>query len=284
LLRCGLIAVGNIIKVRIISNDGVDAHLEHKSGEQWRISSSKLLEATPNAQLDDELDAFVYTEAQGQSRVSLKTPLATIYQCANLKVSSLAEGGAFLQWGIEKELLLPFAEQRRPLQPDQYECVTVYLDNSGRLAASSKLDLRLPDTSEIIRQGQEVTLLVYQKTDLGYKAVINHHVRGLIFNDEIFSPIKPGQTVTGYIKRIREDGRFDLSLRSKNKKNQQALSDTILEYLKENGGTSTLHDKSPPEEIYATFNVSKKEFKRALSTLYKQRKISIKPDSVSLSE
>ncbi len=276
--------VGNIIKVRIASNDGVDALLEHKSGEQWRVSSSKLIDAAPEAKLGDELDAFIYTDSQGQPVASLKTPLATIYQCANLKVSSLAEGGAFLQWGIEKELLLPFAEQRRPLLPDQYECVTVYLDNSGRLAASSKLDLRLPDTSEILRQGQEVTLLVYQKTDLGFKAVINNHARGLIFKDEIFSPIKPGQTVTGYIKRIRDDGRFDLTLRKRDNNSQQALTDTILKHLAANGGTSSLHDKSPPEEIYATFNVSKKEFKKALSTLYKQRKISISADSVSLSE
>ena len=276
--------VGNIIKVRIASNDGVDALLEHKSGEQWRVSSSKLIDAAPEAKPGDELDAFIYTDSQGQPVASLKTPLATIYQCANLKVSSLAEGGAFLQWGIEKELLLPFAEQRRPLLPDQYECVTVYLDNSGRLAASSKLDLRLPDTSEILRQGQEVTLLVYQKTDLGFKAVINNHARGLIFKDEIFSPIKPGQTVTGYIKRIRDDGRFDLTLRKRDNNSQQALTDTILKHLAANGGTSSLHDKSPPEEIYATFNVSKKEFKKALSTLYKQRKISISADSVSLSE
>ena len=276
--------VGNIIKVRIISNDGVDAHLEHKSGEQWRVSSSKLNDAAPEAKLNDELDAFIYTDSQGQPVASLKTPLATIYQCAILKVSSLAEGGAFLQWGIEKELLLPFAEQRRPLLPDQYECVTVYLDNSGRLAASSKLDLRLPDTSDILRSGQEVTLLVYQKTDLGFKAVINNHARGLIFKDEIFTPIKPGQTVTGYIKRIRDDGRFDLSLRSKDNKSRQALTDTILDHLEACGGTSSLHDKSPPEEIYAAFNVSKKEFKKALSTLYKQRKISIDADSVSLSD
>ena len=280
--------VGNIIKVRVISNDGVDAHLEHKSGEQWRVSSSKLDDAmphsNPDAELDVELDAFIYTDSQGRSLATLKTPLAAIHQCANLKVSSLAEGGAFLQWGIEKELLLPFAEQRRPLLPDQYECVTVYLDNSGRLAASSKLDLRLPDTSEILRSGQKVTLLIYQKTDLGFKAVINNHARGLIFKDEIFTPIKPGQTVTGYIKRIREDGRFDLTLQAKDNKSRQALTDKILEHLEAAGGTSTLHDKSPPEEIYATFNVSKKDFKKALSTLYKQRKISINADSVSLSD
>ncbi|MEE9334853.1 MAG: S1-like domain-containing RNA-binding protein [Granulosicoccaceae bacterium] len=276
--------VGNIIKVRIVGNDGVDAHLEHKSGGQWRVSSSKLDDAMPNSELGMELNAFIYTDSQGKSLASLKTPLATIYQCANLKVSSLAEGGAFLQWGIEKELLLPFAEQRRPLLPNEYECVTVYLDNSGRLAASSKLDLRLPDTSEIIRLGQEVTLLVYQKTDLGFKAVINNHARGLIFKDEIFTPIKPGQTVTAYIKRIRDDGRFDLSLRSKDNKSRQALTATILEHLEASGGTSSLHDKSPPEEIYAAFNVSKKEFKKALSTLYKQRKISINADCVSLSK
>lgn len=272
--------VGNIIKVRVTRNDGVDAQVEHESGEQWRVSASKLGNVAPDAQID----AFIYTDSQGQSVASLRTPLATIHQCANLKVSSLAEGGAFLQWGIEKELLLPFAEQRRPLLPDQYECVTVYLDNSGRLAASSKLDLRLPDTSENLKSGQEVSLLIYQSTDLGFKAVINNETRGLLFKDEIFKPIKPGQTVTGYIKRIRDDGRIDLTLQAKNNKSRQALTDKILEHLEAEGGTSTLHDKSPPEEIYAAFNVSKKEFKKALSTLYKQRKISIDADSVSLSE
>jgi len=274
--------VGTIIKLRIARSDGVNAWLEH-GNEQWQVPCSQLSQLADTS-IGVELDGFIYTDSQGQTVATTTMPLATIHQCANLKVSSLAEGGAFLQWGIEKELLLPFAEQRRPLQPGQNECVTVYLDNSGRLAASSKLDLRLPDTSTELTHNQEVSLLVYQRTDLGYKAVINHKTRGLIFNDEIFKPIKPGQTLTGFIKRIRDDGRIDLSLRAKDKQSRQALTDKILEHLKAEGGTSALHDKSPPDAIYEQFNVSKKEFKKALSTLYKQRKININADSVSLSE
>ncbi len=272
--------VGNIIKVRITSNDGVHAWLTHSSGEQWKLPVSELVGAPDT----ENIEVFIYTDSQGQPVATTGRPLATIHQCANLKVTSLAEGGAFLHWGIEKELLLPFAEQRRPLQPGQSECVRVYLDNSGRLAATSKLDLRLPDTSSSLKPGQAVSLLVYQRTELGLKAVINHETRGLIFKDEVLNEINPGQTVDGFIKRIREDGRIDLSLQKRDAKSRQELTERIIDHLQAEGGRSHLHDKSPPDEIYAAFNVSKKVFKKALSTLYKQRKICINADSITLNK
>jgi predicted RNA-binding protein (virulence factor B family) len=272
--------VGNIVNLSVDREDGVHAWLVHANGDEWKV---------PVSQLEDHhtgksVKAFIYTEAQGQSVATTSMPLATLHQCANLKVTSLAEGGAFLDWGIEKELLLPFAEQRRPLQPGQSECVWVYLDNSGRLAASSKLDLRLPETSDTLRSGEAVSLLAYQRTDLGFKCVINHQTRGLLFKDEIFKPVKPGDALTGYIKQIRTDGRIDLTLQKRDVKSRNELTDKIIDLLKAQDGTLKLHDKSPPEEIYATFNVSKKVFKKALSTLYKQRKISIHADSISLVE
>ncbi len=272
--------VGNIVKLRVDRKDGVHAWLAHGNGDQWKVPISQLDDHHPS----ETVEAFIYTDSQGQSVATTSKPLATLHQCANLKVTSLADGGAFLHWGIEKELLLPFAEQRRPLQPGQSECVWVYLDNSGRLAASSKLDLRLPDTSDKLHSGEQVSLLVYQRTDLGFKCVINHHTRGLLFKDEVFKSIKPGDTLTGFIKQIRADGRIDLTLQKRDAHSRNDLTDKIMQLLSESDGNLALHDKSPPEDIYATFNVSKKAFKKALSTLYKQRKISIHADSISLAE
>jgi len=234
------------------------------------------------AQAGDNIEVFIYTDSQGQPLATTRKPLAERDQCASLKIMDITNAGAFLDWGLEKNLLLPFAGQRRPAEVGRFESVLVYLDNSGRLAASSRLDHHLPETASDYRPWQPVTLLIYQRTDLGLKAVVDNRALGLLYKDEIFKQVRVGDTHTGFIKRLRHDGRIDLALQPPSEQLQPDLTEAIMAYLDENNGVCTLSDKSSPEAIQATFQVSKKNFKRALSTLYKQRRIVIEADRIIL--
>jgi len=230
----------------------------------------------------DVISVFIYTDSQGKPLATTRKPFAQCGQCASLKVMDITNAGAFLDWGLEKNLLLPFAEQRRPLEAGRYETVLVYMDNSGRLAASSRLDHHLPETASDYRPWQPVSLLIYQRTDLGLKAVVDNRALGLLYKDEIFKQVRVGESHTGFIKRLRHDGRIDLALQPPSKQLQPDLTEQIMAYLDENGGVCTLNDKSTPEAIQEKFQVSKKNFKKALSTLYKERRIVIHSDRITL--
>jgi len=239
---------------------------------------------SPNIAVGESLQVFIYTNAQGEPVGTTRMPSVQRHQCASLKVLDITTAGAFLDWGLEKNLLMPFAEQRRPLQVGRYESVLVYLDNSGRLAATSRLDHHLPETADDLRPWQSVSLLIYQRTDLGLKAVVDNRAIGLLYKDEIFKPVRVGELHAGFVKRLRFDGRIDLALQPPNKQLQTELTDIIMKHLQANDGEMQLNDKSSPEAIQAAFQVSKKNFKKALSTLYKQRRIIIAPNRISLAE
>ncbi|MFK7995903.1 MAG: S1 RNA-binding domain-containing protein [Granulosicoccus sp.] len=236
------------------------------------------------AEVGDTVEAFVYTDSQGKPLATTRKPMAERDQCASLKIMDITNAGAFLDWGLEKNLLLPFAEQRRPAEVGRYETVLVYLDNSGRLAASSRLDHHLPELATDYRPWQPVSLLIYQRTDLGLKAVVDNRALGLLYKDEIFRQVRVGDTVSGFIKRLRHDGRIDLALQPPSKQLQPDLTEEIMAYLEQHDGVCTLSDKSSPEAIQATFQVSKKNFKKALGTLYKQRRIIIEADQITLNK
>lgn len=228
------------------------------------------------------VDAFVYSGPGGEPIATLTKPFVERDGCASLKVVASSPGGVFLDWGLEKHLLLPFAEQRRPLEIGQMESVLVYLDNSGRLAATSRLDHHLEECPSGFRAWQTVDLLVYQRTELGYKAVVDNRAIGLIYATDVFQPVRPGLRVQGWVKRIREDGRLDLALQPPARDLKDPLAERVIEWLIENGGVGNLTDKSSPEAIKAKFQVSKKNYKRALSALYKQRRITLEPERIVL--
>lgn len=234
------------------------------------------------AEPGDSLDVFIFVDASGKPLATTRKPVVERDQCASLKVVDITNAGAFLDWGLTKNLLLPFAEQRRPLEIGRHESVLVYLDKSGRLAASSRLDHHLPEIADDFRPWQEVSLLIFQRTDLGLKAVVDNRALGLLYKDEIFQDIRVGESHQGFIKRLRHDGRIDLSLQPMSKKLQPDLTDAIVSYLEGNDGFCELSDKSSPESIQAIFKVSKKNFKKALSTLYRERRIVIRPEYIAL--
>ncbi|OMH25850.1 S1 RNA-binding domain-containing protein [Motiliproteus sp. MSK22-1] len=223
----------------------------------------------------DEVEAIIYLDSDDKLIASTLTPFAQVGECACLNVVSTGPVGAFLDWGLPKDLLVPFNEQQTPLKEGQSVVCFLYLDNTNRIAASSKLNRHLNKSSPKYDKHQEVDLLIADKTDLGVKAVINNRHWGLIFKDELFKPVRYGQRIKGYIKQVRGDGKIDLHLQQPGYGALDALSSQILAHLDSNQGFAPLTDKSPADEISRLFGVSKRKFKMAIGGLYKNKLIVI---------
>ncbi len=196
------------------------------------------------------------------------------------KVVSVTDFGAFLDWGFAKDLFVPWAGQQRKMRQGESYIVYIYCDDKGRFAGSSKLEAHLVDVPADIRAGDTVDLLICEATPLGYKAIVNNAYRGLLYKQEVFQPLKYGQRTSGLVTRIREDGKLDLSLQKAGYQPVGDLSKKILAHLDASGGASPLTDKTPPEEIYRLFGISKKKFKMAIGLLYKERQITIEPAGI----
>jgi predicted RNA-binding protein (virulence factor B family) len=233
--------------------------------------------------IGDNIDVFIYSDSDDRLIATTEKPLAMVGECAWLKVKQTNRVGAFLDWGLPKDLLVPFNEQYSPMEEGKYYPVCVLLDNeTNRIAASSKLYQFLEEHSNDFSPRQAVDLLIIQQSDLGFKAVINHTHLGLIFHSDVFQTLKMGQRIKGYIKEIRDDGKLNLTLQLPTQEIRDDLLQAILDNLQQHGGTSTLTDKSLPDEIYKQFKVSKSNYKKALGTLYRQRIISVDKQKISL--
>jgi hypothetical protein len=200
---------------------------------------------------------------------------------AHLFVSEVTEYGAFLDWGLEKDLFVPFKEQKHKMVEGQAYVVYVYLDElTERIVASSKVNKFISNEILQVEQGQEVDLMVYDQSPMGFNCIINGMHKGLIYNNDIYKDIRVGDELKGFIKTIRENNLIDLSLQNIGFKHVLSSTDIILEYLRENGGVLKLTDRSTPEEIAKKFNMSKATFKKSIGVLYRQRKVLIKEDGV----
>lgn len=232
-----------------------------------------------------EIEVFVYLDSDDQPIATTETPKVMVGQCAYLKVIDVNKTGAFLDWGLPKDLLLPYAEQTNALRPGMFKVVHVYLDKaSKRITASARLDKYLLEENTWLKPGQQVDLLFCGKSDLGYKAVINDTHLGLLHHSDVFQNIMIGLHKKGYIKSINADGKINLTLHIPNKEQLGDLAEQILADLKNNNGVSELTDKSSPDDIKAKWKVSKGSYKKAIGALYKQRKIQIEKDSIKLVE
>jgi hypothetical protein len=231
----------------------------------------------------DTLEVFVYLDSEDMLIATTETPKAQVGECVYLKVVEVNRIGAFLDWGLPKDLLVPFGEQQKPMQVGQSYVVFLYIDPaSQRIAASSKLDKFLAETSPYYKEKQAVELLIFGRTDLGYKAVVDGATIGLIFNSDVFKPIRIGQTLKGYIKHIRDDKKLDLCLQLVTREALDELSEKILAFIKAEGGRTTLTEKSPADMIAKQFGVSKSSYKKALGKLYKKRLILIEKTHLEL--
>jgi len=222
----------------------------------------------------DEIEVFIYCDSDDELIATTEKPKAMVGELALLRVTSVNFVGAFLDWGLSKDLLVPFDEQLKRMQEGEQYVVYIYQEPGHiRLAASSKLEKFLTGDTSTYTVGDEVDLLVYDESDLGFKAAINETNIGLIYHDDIYTRVDIGDKLKGYIRQVRADGKIDLSLQKPGYQKADELSEIIMAKLKEKGGFLAVGDKSKPEVIYEMFSVSKKKYKQALGDLYKKRKI-----------
>lgn len=231
----------------------------------------------------DALSVFVYLDNENRPVATTSKPYATVGQFGFLKAKEVNTHGAFLDWGIDKDIFVPYSEQRVEMEAGKQYLVFLYIDvRSGRIAASSKWKQFIDNDLSELENGDEVELIIAEKSDLGYKAVVNHKYEGLLYHNEIFDSIHTGDVRRGYIKLLREDGKIDLSLQQQGYEHITDSKVLILHYLKENNGLLPLGDKSTPEEIYSRLKISKKAFKKTIGGLYKERLITISDHEVAL--
>ena len=232
----------------------------------------------------DTLAVFVFVDADGNPVATTRSPAAELGQVAWLEIVEVNDLGAFADWGLPKDLFIPFAEQQHTLRKGQHTLVRIYADKQGRIAGSTRVDHWVKDDASGLDTGDEVSLLIADETELGVKAIINHRSWGLLYRNELFRQLRKGQQVTGYIKQVRPDDKIDLSLEKPgfSKSRLDTLGERIIEQREAGGGQLALTDKSPPDAIYATFGVSKKVFKQALGALYKQRRITLHEQYIKL--
>ena len=231
----------------------------------------------------DELNVFLYLDSEERLVATTLEPLVQVGGFAYLEVSWVNQYGAFLNWGLMKDLFVPFREQKQKMQVGKRYLIHAHLDEeSYRIVASAKVERYLSKETPQYQQGQEVQILVWQKTDLGFKAIMDDTYAGLLYESEIFQPLHAGMKMKAYVKQVREDGKIDLSLSKGGQAGVTDFSATLLERLQQNGGYLPMGDKSPAEEIYALFGVSKKVFKKALGDLYKKRLVLLEPNGVRL--
>ncbi|NLE33204.1 MAG: GntR family transcriptional regulator [Bacteroidales bacterium] len=225
-------------------------------------------------EIGDTLPVFIYNDSEDRIIATTEKPLALVGEFAFLEVVEVSGPGAFLEWGLMKQLFVPFREQREPMVVGRSYPVFVYVDfESHRITASSKL-ARFIDTSRPeLNDGDEVDLMLYQRTDLGWKAIVNQQYSGVLYENEVFQPLSIGQTLKGYIKQVRPDDKIDLMLQKPGFEKVDDFSKELYERLKGAGGFLAVTDKSPCELIYNLFGVSKKTFKKAVGDLYKKRLI-----------
>ncbi|HLK96636.1 MAG TPA: S1-like domain-containing RNA-binding protein [Hymenobacter sp.] len=231
----------------------------------------------------DSIEVFVYKDYDDRPIATTLTPHILRDEFAPLPVAAVSSVGAFLEWGLEKHLLVPYREQSRPLEVGQWCVAYMYLDEeTARLVASTKVNRFLDDDVSDLLENDPVDLLAYEITDLGVNVIINDRHKGLLYHNEVFRPVAVGDRMPGFIKRVRDDGNVDVSLQAIGFQKVEPSAQVILDALKARKGFLPLTDHSDPKAIYETLEMSKKTFKKAIGTLYKERKILLQKDGISL--
>jgi hypothetical protein len=229
----------------------------------------------PGTVLGDTVSVFVYRDSEDRLAATTIHPKIQVGDFALLEVTAIDRMGAFLDWGLKKELLVPFAEQPSPFHKGERRLVAAYLDNSGRVAASARIGKFLETGHCSFKEGEAVDVMIWEYTPLGAKVIINGRFGGLLFRDELFTRPLPGSRMKGYVRKIRGDGKIDVTLKKQGRNELEEGREKLLQALTAAGGFLPLGDKSPPERIGAVLNMSKKTFKKVVGTLYKEGIITI---------
>ncbi|MEG1563077.1 MAG: S1-like domain-containing RNA-binding protein [Bacteroides sp.] len=236
-----------------------------------------------DCQIGDRLRVFLYLDIDERLIATTLTPLVQVGQFACLEVAWVNEFGAFLNWGLMKDLFVPFSEQKMKMMVGRSYVVHVHIDEqSFRIVASAKVDRYLSKELPPYKADDEVDILIWQKTDLGFKAIVDNQFSGLLYDGEIFQPLHTGNVLKAFVKQVREDGKIDLMLQKPGFEKIDDFAKTLLDYIEKHNGRIPLTDKSPAEDIYDTFGVSKKTFKKGVGDLYRKRLIVLQPDRIEL--
>ncbi|MGB0449924.1 MAG: CvfB family protein [Porticoccaceae bacterium] len=275
-----MVEVGKFNKLEIVKEVDFGVYLDGDDLGEILLPARYVPE---DCEIGDWLNVFLYFDSEDLLIATTETPRVEVGRCEMLKVVDINNAGAFMDWGLPKDLLVPYSEQQKPMEEGYSYVVYVFHDeDSDRIAASTRLQDHLEEESVWLKPRQGVDLLIAGRTELGYKAVINDKYLGLIFRGDAFRPLRIGERLPGFIKAIRNDGKIDLLISQATLQGDHDLGEQIIQLLQASGGQITLTDKSAPEEIYAAFKVSKKKYKQALGTLYKSKRVVLKPGVVEL--
>ncbi len=231
----------------------------------------------------DAIEVFIYTDSEDRPIATTLKPYVTLNNFALLHVKQANNIGAFLDWGLEKDLFVPFKEQTAKMREDGDYVVYLFHDEkSNRLAGSNKISRFLDNENIELKTGEEVNLMVFGKSDLGFKVIVNNRYEGLVYSNEVFQPLKNGQPLKGFVKTVREDKKLDVTLQKPGFENMEVNTQRVLTYLQGNKGFLPLTDNSTPESIAEVLQMSKKNFKKAIGILYKKQMVQLHDDGVYL--
>ncbi|MEL6674497.1 MAG: S1-like domain-containing RNA-binding protein [Bacteroidota bacterium] len=276
-----MLEVGLYHKLTAARDTSVGVFLVDQDGEEVLLPRKYV---PRELETGEDLEVFVYRDSKGRLISTTLKPFAQRNEFAFLRVKQLSQHGAFLDWGLEKEILVPFSHMKKPMEAGQSYVVYLYLDQvTDRVVASARVEAFTSREGVYVQAGEKVRILVYEESELGYKAIINHRYIGLLYHNEIFQPLAVGDQLDAWVKKIRPDEKIDLVL---TQPGHESIEPQAAKILKKLQATSflPLHDKSEPEAIKAAFGMSKKAFKRAIGSLYKQKLIRIESDGIHLVE
>ena len=276
-----MIYIGRMNRMKVVKHVDFGVYLDGQDEGEILLPRKDVPHDT---QVGDRLHVFIYRDSDDRLIATTKRPLVQVGEAAYLKVKQQNNVGTFMDWGLPKDLLVPFNEQAWPMNEGRNVVIYCYLDeNTNRIAGTTKFHRHLSeDGLNVFQEGDAVKGMVAAQTELGYKIILNNTHIGLLYKNEVFKPMRFGHELKVFIKQIREDGRIDLSIAASNQDVRDELEEKIMAYLKAHDGVSRITDKSPPNVIYDTFNASKANFKRALGRLYKKRLVSLNKTQVRL--
>lgn len=274
------VKLGKYNQLEVVKEVDFGVYLDGGEGEEILLPARYVPEGCKPGEV---LNVFIYLDNEERLVATTLDPLVQVGQFAYLEVAWVNEFGAFLNWGLMKDLFVPFREQKMKMQKGYKYIVHAHVDeDSYRIMASAKVERYLSKEAPQYEPGEGVDILVWQKTDLGFKVIVENQFSGLLYQNEIFQPVETGMRLRAYIKQVREDGKIDLVLQKPGAGKVDDFSEVLLQYIKDHDGFITLNDKSAAEAIYDTFGVSKKTFKKAVGDLYKRRLVVLEEGGVRL--
>ena len=278
--KLNMVYIGDYADLRIDRFTSVGAYLEDDEGFEVLLPNKYL---TDDMEENQTINVYIYNDSEDRPVATTETPKIELNDFAFLKVKAVSSFGAFLDWGLEKDLLVPFKEQTAKMVEDGIYLIRLYRDDqTNRLVGSARINRYLEDEVTDLEQGDEVDLFVAEITDLGRKVIVNEKYSGLIFKDRIIRPLRNGERTKGFVEFVREDGKIDISLVPIGLEKFDEFSELLLDYLKDNGGISKVTDKSSPDLIRTELGMSKKSFKKAVGNLYKNKKVKLTDTTIEL--